>query len=72
MKKYDELTKINCLSCEESFLASDYVLKKKGIGSGDGCFCPYCGSRNTEAIVWSGDNLDFADEMGCLAISHWE
>lgn len=68
----DKLVKIECSDCEEEFLVSEYVLKKKTDEQfpGDGCHCPYCGSTNTEAIVWTGNaNIDF-DELGCLAISH--
>ncbi|NLW90977.1 MAG: hypothetical protein GXY34_05190 [Syntrophomonadaceae bacterium] len=74
MHVHDRLVKIECLVCREEFLVSEYVLKQKTDEEypGNGCYCPYCGNIETQAITWTGDNTDFADEMGCLAISHFE
>jgi len=74
---HDRLIKIECHSCAEEFLVSEYVLKKKTDKEypGDGCYCPYCGNTNTEAVTWTGEEpscMNFAEEMGCLAISHPE
>jgi Zn ribbon nucleic-acid-binding protein len=71
---HDPLVKIRCRSCHEEFLVSGYVLKQKTDEKypGDGCFCPYCGSRETEAVTWDEENLDYIEEMGCLAIGHYE
>lgn len=75
MHVHDPLIKVECWSCYEEFLVSEYVLKQREPGTefpGDSCYCPYCGSKNTEEIVASGENMDYAEEMGCLAIGHFE
>jgi len=68
----DNLIKMNCLDCKAEVIVSEYAAKKHNMDTPQGCYCPYCGGRNTEWVACTdeGTREGVNDSLGCLGLYH--